>query len=134
MTVFVPPQSWIGYRGEFDAPVTEVDTAIAVGSGDVAVLATPRLIAWMERATVLAVDAEMAQECTSVGVLVEVAHRRPTPVGAQVTTWATVTNVDAGRITFGVGADHVVPSGERIEEIGRGTIVRAGVERASFSN
>ena len=134
MTVFSPPQSWIGRRGEFDAPVTDADTAIAVGSGDVAVLATPRLIAWMERATVLAVDAEMAPECTSVGVSVEVAHRRPTPVGARVTTWATVTNVDAGRITFEVGADHVAPSGERIEGIGRGTIVRAVVERASVGN
>ncbi|MCP4742322.1 MAG: thioesterase [Actinomycetales bacterium] len=132
MTVFVPPQSWIGCRGEFDAPVTDADTAVAMGSGDVAVLATPRLIAWIERATVLAVAAEMTPECTSVGVLVEVAHRRPTPVGALVTTWATVTNVDAGRITFEVGADHVVPSGERIEGIGRGTIVRAVVERASF--
>ena len=134
MTVFWPPQSWIGRRGEFEALVTDADTAIAMGSGDVTVLATPRLIAWMERATVLAVDSQMAPECTSAGVLVEVAHRRPTPVGAQVTTWATVTNVDAGRITFGVGADHVVPSGERIEEIGRGTIVRAVVERASFGN
>ena len=48
MTVFSPPQSWIGRRGEFGAPVTDADTAIAVGSGDVAVLATPRLIAWMD--------------------------------------------------------------------------------------
>ncbi|MCH1404793.1 MAG: hypothetical protein L7U55_04270 [Candidatus Nanopelagicales bacterium] len=134
MTVFVPPQSWIGRRGEFDAPVTEADTAIAVGSGDVAVLATPQLIAWMERATVLAVDDQMAQECTSVGLSVEVAHRRPTPVGARVTTWATVTNVDVRRITFEVGADHVAPSGERIQGIARGTIVRAIVERASFGS
>ncbi len=70
MTVFSPPQSWIGRRGEFDAPVTEADTAMAVGSGDVAVLATPRLIAWMERAAVLAVDDQMAPEvhqCRGVG-------------------------------------------------------------------
>ena len=134
MTAFMPPQSWIGCYGEFESPVTDADSAIAVGSGDVAVLATPRLIAWMEHATVLAVDAEMAPECTSVGVSVEVAHRRPTPVGARVTTWATVTNVNARRITFEVGADHVAPSGERIEGIGRGMIVRAVVERASFGN
>jgi len=134
MTVISPPQSWIGRRGEFDAQVTDADTAIAVGSGDVAVLATPRLIAWMERATVLAVDDQMTPECTSVGVSVEIVHRRPTPVGARVTTWATVTHVDAGRITFEVRADHVAPTGERIEGIGRGTIVRAVVERASFGN
>jgi fluoroacetyl-CoA thioesterase len=32
--------------------VTDADTAAALGSGDVPVLATPRLIAWMEAATV----------------------------------------------------------------------------------
>ncbi|WP_433454941.1 hypothetical protein ACQPXS_43195 [Streptomyces sp. CA-142005] len=34
--------------------VTDADTAVRVGSGDVPVLATPRLIAWMEAATVRA--------------------------------------------------------------------------------
>ena len=38
MTVFSPPQSWIGRRGEFDAPVTDADTAIAVGSSDSAMV------------------------------------------------------------------------------------------------
>jgi predicted thioesterase len=37
--------------------VTDNDTAAALGSGDVPVLATPRLIAWMEAATVRAVTA-----------------------------------------------------------------------------
>jgi hypothetical protein len=40
------------YRGAVRFEVTEVDTAVVVGSGDVPVLATPRLIAWMEAATV----------------------------------------------------------------------------------
>jgi predicted thioesterase len=35
--------------------VTDADTATALGSGDVPVLATPRLIAWMEAATVQSV-------------------------------------------------------------------------------
>ena len=74
----------------------------------------------------------MAPECTSVGVSVDFPSATGSR-GTRVTTWATVTN-DAGRITFEVGADHVAPSGERIEGIGRGTIVRAVVERASFGN
>ena len=44
-----------GLRAEVEVVVTEADTAVRVGSGDVPVLATPRLLALAEAATVKAV-------------------------------------------------------------------------------
>ena len=50
--------------------VTDNDTAAALGSGDVPVLATPRLIAWMEAATVRAVTAFLGRGQTTVGTAI----------------------------------------------------------------
>ena len=61
--------------------VTDADTAAAVGSGDVAVLATPRLIAWLEAATVASAAPFVGPGQTSVGTAVRIEHRRATPVG-----------------------------------------------------
>ena len=62
--------------------VTDIDTAVALGSGDVPVLATPRLIAWMEAATVRAVAAFLKTGQTTVGTAIRIEHRRPTRVEA----------------------------------------------------
>jgi fluoroacetyl-CoA thioesterase len=45
-----------GLRAAFRYTVTGADTAVAVGSGRVPVLATPRVLALAERATVAAVE------------------------------------------------------------------------------
>jgi predicted thioesterase len=97
--------------------VTDADTATALGSGDVAVLATPRLIAWMEAATVEAAAALLEMGQTTVGSAIRVEHRRPTPVGGSVEITATLPRDAAGRrLTFAVNAvdsfGHVVAAGE----------------------
>ena len=59
--------------------VTDADTAAALGSGDVRVLATPRLITWMEAATVRAAAAILVTGQTTVGTAIRidiVARRR----------------------------------------------------------
>jgi predicted thioesterase len=57
--------------------VTEGDTALAVESGDVPVLATPRLIAWLEAATVEVAKASLESgRQTSVGIAVRAEHRQ----------------------------------------------------------
>ena len=127
-------RSWIGRIGRAEATVQDADTSIAVGSGDVPVLGTPRLIALMEKATCVAIEQFIDDDFTSVGIGVDIAHRRPTPVGATVVATATVTSVDDARIRFEVSADHVLASGERVEAIGRGTITRAVVERSAFTS
>ena len=83
--------------------VTEADTAAAIGSGDVPVLATPRLIAWMEAATVRAVAAFLRSGQTTVGTAIRIEHSRATPVGGSVEITATPPpDVAESRLTFKV--------------------------------
>src|SRR5689334_22077056 len=108
--------------------VTEADTAAAVGSGDVAMLATPRLIAWMEAATVRAAKPHLGSGETTVGTAIRVRHRRPTAVGGTVDVTATTSDSPSGRrLTFHVkttdGSGRVVADGE---------IDRAVVDRQQF--
>jgi predicted thioesterase len=85
--------------------VEETDTALAVGSGDVPVLATPRLIALAEAASVEALADELAPGMTTVGYEVQLAHLAPTPVGGKVTIEATLENVESRRLTFRVSVN-----------------------------
>jgi fluoroacetyl-CoA thioesterase len=97
--------------------VTDTDIAAAMGSGDVPVLATPRLIAWMEAATVRAAAAFLGTGQTTVGTAIRIEHRRATPVGGSVEITATPPRDVAGRrLTFHVqavdGSGEVVAAGE----------------------
>lgn len=97
--------------------VTEADTAAALGSGDVPVLATPRLIAWLEAATVRSAASLLGAGQTTVGTGVRIDHRRPTPVGGSIEVSATPPHDPAGRrLTFVVeavdGTGHLVATGE----------------------
>jgi len=87
--------------------VEDADTAIAIGSGDVPVLATPRVIALAEQASVEAVADELQPGTTSVGYEVQLAHLAPTPVGGKLTVEVTLESVEARRLTFRVSVnDH----------------------------
>jgi predicted thioesterase len=94
--------------GEHTALVTKADTAISLGSGSVPVLATPRLIAWLEAAAVAALAGDLQEGTTSVGMHVDVRHLAPTPVGGSVRAVATVTAAEGSIVTFEVEAsdDH----------------------------
>jgi len=83
-----------GLRAGFSHTVTDADTAVAAGSGDVPVLATPRVLALAERASVEAVAGALDAGATTVGARVELEHLRATPVGATVTVEAVLERVD----------------------------------------
>ena len=97
-------------------------------------LATPRLLALAEAATVAAIARHLADGQTSVGTAVRLEHRRATPVGARVTADAELTSVDGSRLTFSVTARHAVGSAdaEPGDVIATGTVERAVVDRARF--
>ncbi|MBX3577385.1 MAG: hypothetical protein KF723_09245 [Rhizobiaceae bacterium] len=101
------------------------DTAAALGSGDLPVLATPRLLAWCEEATCAALD--LADTATSVGARVQLDHLAPSAVGERIAVTATVTERTDRRAVFDVVARNA--SGR---EIGRGSVTRAIVDRATF--
>jgi len=96
--------------------VTDDDTAASVGSGDVPVLATPRLIAWLEAATVRAAAAFTTPDQTTVGTAVRIEHRRATKVGGAVDVVAEQPTATGRRLTFRVTAvdesGHLVATGE----------------------
>lgn len=106
--------------------VSDLDTAIAVGSGDVPVLGTPRLIAWCEAATVAALAAGLEDGQTSVGAEVTVSHLAPTAVGREVQVTATIDWVEGRQVTFSVSAT------EGDTGIMTGTIIRVVVDRERF--
>ncbi|MEV8593309.1 hotdog domain-containing protein [Streptomyces sp. NPDC052012] len=107
--------------------VTDDDTAVAVGSGDVPVLATPRLIAWLEAATLRAAEPFTEPGRTSVGTEVRVRHLRATGVGGVVEVTAEPPTVSGRLLTFVVRA--VDGSGEAVAE---GEIDRVVVDRRRF--
>lgn len=80
--------------------VEEADTAAAIGSGDVPVLATPRVVALAEQATMEAVAGELAPGQTTVGYEVQLAHLSPTPIGAKVTAEVTLESIEGRRLSF----------------------------------
>lgn len=87
--------------------VSASDTAIALRSGSVPVLATPRLVALCERAAVEAVEGLLEEGATTVGMRVQFDHLMPTSVGMPLTVEATLEKVSGRRLTFTVSAtDH----------------------------
>lgn len=94
--------------------VTAGDTALALGSGDLEVLATPRVLAWLEAATCAALT--LSADQTSVGTRVDLEHLAASPVGAQITATATVVHTDGRLVRFQVvahdAAGTLVASGE----------------------
>lgn len=124
-----PYEDLVGRTATVTRTVTDADTAIALGSGDLPVLATPRLLAWLEATTVDAVD-DLPDHLTSVGVHVAVGHIRGTPVGAVVTCAAVLIEVDGRRVTFDVEAYD--GTADPSPMIGRGQVARVVVDREQF--
>ena len=98
----MPPRQ--GSSASVDLTVADSDTAIAMLSGSVPVLATPRLVALFEEAAMAAIDGQLADNETSVGMRVQVDHLAPTEVGATVTAEATLDKAEGRRLVFTVSA------------------------------
>jgi len=107
--------------------VLDIDTAASLGSGSLPVLGTPRLLAWLEAATVSAVEPMLEPGQTTVGIRVELDHLAPSPLAVHVTVRVTLVEVVDRRLGFDVSAtnaDGIVAA--------RGRIVRAIVDRERF--
>ena len=106
----------IGQKHTSELTVTEDVTAMAIGSGDMPVLATPMMMALMENAAMLAVKGNLPEGQTTVGGHIESSHLKPSKIGDVVRAEAEVTKVDGKKIEFKVAAY----SGERLR-VGDGT-------------
>lgn len=107
--------------------VAAPDTALALRSGDIPVLGTPRLIALAEEATVLAAKGKLAKGQTSVGTRVRFDHLRGTPLGGTVTAVAELNYEDGRLLRFSV----VAHDGQG-RLVGEGEVTRVIVDAERF--
>jgi len=90
----------VGLRATITADVTDADTAEALGSGDLPVLGTPRLLALAEAACVAAVAPQLETGQTTVGTAVSLEHKRPATIGASLEVEAELTEIIGRRLVF----------------------------------
>jgi predicted thioesterase len=115
-----------GSAAEVTLVVGDEDTAIVHGSGDVAVLATPRVLALAEQAAVAAIAGSLPAGHTSVGIHAEVHHVKATRVGGIVQARAAVSDSTGRTITF----EFTVTEGD--ETVAYGTHKRVVVDWERF--
>lgn len=115
-----------GLSGEASMTVDALWTAPEMGSGTVSVLATPAMIALMERAAVRCVEHLLPAGHTSLGTHIDVQHLAATAPGACVTATATLRTIDGRNLIFDVEAR----DGE--DMIGTGTHTRVVVDLDRF--
>jgi fluoroacetyl-CoA thioesterase len=115
-----------GLVGQTELRVGEENTARHLGSGNVAVLATPEMVRLMEKAAVAAVDHLLPDGYCTVGVEVDVCHLAATPVGMMVRAQAELVAVEGRKLTFRVGAF------DEVEKIGEGEHKRVIIDLERF--
>jgi fluoroacetyl-CoA thioesterase len=116
----------VGLTASVTQEVGAGELAPAVGSGRVAVFASPMLVALFERAAVSAVEDRLGDGFHSLGTHLDVTHTAPTPAGLTVTATATLEAIDGRKLTFRCSAS------DGIEAIGAGNHTRIIVDRARF--
>ncbi len=116
-----------GLAGTIKTTVTEADFASALGSGDVAVLGTPRMIALAEAATVQAIATALAEGQTSVGTRVDVRHLAASPLGAAIEASAELIAVSGKTLTFRIEVR------DDCGVVADGTVERFVVDHAKFT-
>jgi len=121
----------VGDQAALTFTVHPEDTAEALGSGDLPVLGTPRLLAWCEAATCAALAGSMERSRTSVGTRVTLEHVAASAVGATVRVEATVGYVDGRLVRLDVHAVEA-PGTESEKVVGHGEVTRVVVDRDRF--
>lgn len=115
-----------GLTGLVETTVTEQDLACALGSGDVTVLGTPRMIALAEAATVKAIASALAPGQTSVGTRVDVHHLAASPLGAAIKASAELAAVCGMALTFRIAVQ------DDYGLVAEGTVERFVIDRTKF--
>ena len=119
-----------GLSAQLELTVGPEDTAERFRSGDVPVLATPRLLALCEEATCRATDGHLTDAQASVATRVQFDHLAPVAVGAVVMAEATLVKVEGRRLIFTVSAARL--GGDVGGLVGAGRVTRVVVDRATF--
>ena len=94
----------VGEKNFAELTVTESDTALAMKSGSLKVLATPKLICLVEEAASTLAEKFLPVEFTSVGTSVDVKHIAPTPINMKVRAEVELIEVEGRKLIFKVTA------------------------------
>lgn len=117
-----------GTKGQVTFIVDESCSAKTMGSGALDVLATPKMIAMLEKAAWESVQPFLEEGCGTVGTLMNVTHDAATPLGMQVRCTSELTAVDGKKLTFFVEAF------DERGHIGGGTHERFIINNEKFQN
>ncbi len=115
-----------GLTGTAEIVVGPEHTAPFVGSGRIAVLATPVMINLIEAAALAAVEHLLPAGHQSLGIQLDISHTAATPIGLRVTATAEVIGVEGRTIKFRVEAH------DEVETIGGGSHERVVVSVERF--
>ena len=121
-------ENLIGLTAVRESLVTEKNTALALKSGSLKVLATPEMIRLLEETSAELVEKNLPRELTSVGISLEVKHTAPTPVGMKFRAEVKIVSIDGRKIVL-----EVVAFDER-GQIGHGIHERFIVDKEKFQS
>lgn len=110
--------------------VTDKNTAESLGSGALPVFGTPYLAALMENAAFLNMQRELPEGKSSVGIMLNITHVSPTPVGMRVRAAAEITAISENKKIV----DFAVKGYDEAGLIGEGTHQRAVITVERFMN
>lgn len=116
----------LGLHGRSTMVVTDADTALIHGTGDVAVLSTPRLLQLMQEATMDALDGHLPDGMITAGLRINLDHLQGSPVGATVDAGASLIRIEGRRLVFEAEARSAG------NVVGTGRIIRVQVSREAF--
>ncbi len=115
-----------GLKGRAETIVSPENTAMAMGSGDCPVFATPAMAALMEKAASESVASALNEGETTVGIMLSIRHNAATALGRKVWAESELIEIDGRKLVFRITAF------DKTGEIGEGEHVRAIVGREKF--
>lgn len=89
-----------GIRNTVETVVTDANTAVKMGSGNLRVFATPAMIALIEETAWKSVAPFLEDGQGTVGISLDIKHTAPTPVGMTVKCETVLTGIDGRKLTF----------------------------------
>ena len=115
-----------GMTREDSFPITVENSAIHIGSGSSRVLATPWMVAFMERVSHRLLTCCLPEGYSSVGTHLDIRHIAPTPVGATIKVRAEVLSLNENRVYF------TIEAWDELEKIGEGNHERVIINETRF--
>ncbi|BEP30187.1 thioesterase family protein [Helicovermis profundi] len=108
--------------------VKEEDTAAKFGSGDIYVFSTPSMVGLMENAAMNAVQSELGEKYSTVGIHLDVKHLAATPMDMEVRAEAMLKEIDGKKLVFWIEVF------DEKKKIGEGYHSRFIIDKEKFMN